>query len=394
MNGLTRYFLVLLRIAIGWHFLFEGLAKIDSVDLVGPTTTNRPWTSRGYLREASGPAAPLFRKLVGDPDAEALELFTVRPLEPGEDPAKVKPGERLSPLLVQSWDRYFERFAEHYQLSSEPHLQRVFLATVAFAPQSGGPTPVPWAALVVSSQEDPVQYRNAQAKLAQARANAERWLLGESGTREIERAYGPLAVFKVKQTSSQRLAEYREKVAEVRRITETKNFAFGRDVEHGNLTALKVDVNRLRTELLADLETPMQETLGSVLTDEQKKLGPVTVPANNNIRNIRQWDLMDWIDGVTRYGLTLVGLLLIIGLFSRSACLGGAAFLLLFYAAMPALPWLPEPPRAEGHYLFINKNIIELLALLALATTRSGCWVGLDGLVQFLLPWRWFKRRV
>ncbi len=63
--------------------------------------------------------------------------------------------------------------------------------------------------------------------------------------------------------------------------------------------------------------------------------------------------------------------------------------LLTFFLAMPPLPGWPESPRAEGHYLFINKNIIEMLALLALATTRSGRWVGLDSLLQFLRPQRW-----
>jgi hypothetical protein len=42
----------------------------------------------------------------------------------------------------------------------------------------------------------------------------------------------------------------------------------------------------------------------------------------------------------------------------------------------------------EGHYYFVNKNLIEMLALLVLATTRSGCWLGLDGLLHRLNPWR------
>jgi uncharacterized membrane protein YphA (DoxX/SURF4 family) len=98
---------------------------------------------------------------------------------------------------------------------------------------------------------------------------------------------------------------------------------------------------------------------------------------------------LGWIDALTRYGLTAVGACLLLGLFTRSACVAGAAFLLLFYLAMPALPWLPESPRAEGHYVFINKNIIEMLSLLTLATTRSGCWAGLDGLLYCLAPWHW-----
>jgi hypothetical protein len=77
------------------------------------------------------------------------------------------------------------------------------------------------------------------------------------------------------------------------------------------------------------------------------------------------------------------------GLLTRSACVAGAGFLLLFFLAMPAFPWLLENPKAEGHYLYLNKNIIEMFALLTLATTRSGRWLGLDGLLQFLNPRRW-----
>jgi hypothetical protein len=54
---------------------------------------------------------------------------------------------------------------------------------------------------------------------------------------------------------------------------------------------------------------------------------------------------------------------------------------------MPPLPGLPENPRAEGHYLFINKNTIEMLALLVLATTRSGSWLGLDALISCILKY-------
>jgi hypothetical protein len=59
--------------------------------------------------------------------------------------------------------------------------------------------------------------------------------------------------------------------------------------------------------------------------------------------------------------------------------------------AMPPFPWLPPNPRAEGHYYFVDKNLIEMLALLALATTRSGRWAGLDALLQFLSPRYWSK---
>src|SRR5207244_12002956 len=119
MNGLTRVFLVLLRLAIGWHFFFEGVEKIRSVDLIGPTESKRPWSSIGYLREANGPAANLLKKQVGDPDQEALDLFAVKPLERGQDPAQVPFRQRISPALDQAWNEYLQRFEARYELTED-----------------------------------------------------------------------------------------------------------------------------------------------------------------------------------------------------------------------------------------------------------------------------------
>jgi hypothetical protein len=58
-----------------------------------------------------------------------------------------------------------------------------------------------------------------------------------------------------------------------------------------------------------------------------------------------------------------------------------AGFLVMTYLAFPAFPWYPIPPNTEGNPLFINKNIIETLALLALACMPTGRWLGLDALV-------------
>ena len=79
---------------------------------------------------------------------------------------------------------------------------------------------------------------------------------------------------------------------------------------------------------------------------------------------------------------------LILGVFTRLWCCSGALFLLLFYLARPAFPWLPENPREDGHFLIVNNNIIEMLALLTLATTASGRWFGLDGLIRYFNPLR------
>jgi hypothetical protein len=55
-------FLVLLRISIGWQFLYEGLWKHQT------QSTGNPWTAKGYLMNAQGPFRSFFRGMVDDPD--------------------------------------------------------------------------------------------------------------------------------------------------------------------------------------------------------------------------------------------------------------------------------------------------------------------------------------
>jgi len=69
---------------------------------------------------------------------------------------------------------------------------------------------------------------------------------------------------------------------------------------------------------------------------------------------------------------------MLIGLCTRCACVAAALFLLMTYLNAPAFPWLPTAPMNEGNYAFVNKNIVEFLALLMIATTKSGYWFGVD----------------
>jgi thiosulfate dehydrogenase [quinone] large subunit len=85
-------------------------------------------------------------------------------------------------------------------------------------------------------------------------------------------------------------------------------------------------------------------------------------------------------------GLSAVGICLMLGLMTRLAALGGVGLLCLYYFCMPPWPGLPESPLTEGHYLIINKNVIEALALLMIAASRCGRWAGLDAFIS-----AWFR---
>jgi thiosulfate dehydrogenase [quinone] large subunit len=89
--------------------------------------------------------------------------------------------------------------------------------------------------------------------------------------------------------------------------------------------------------------------------------------------------LMHAIDLAIPMGLLLVGLSLMLGLFTQSGCAGAMAFLVLFYLSQPPLTGMPMT-GAEGENLIVNKNLIELLALLAVFTFRTGSIAGLDHL--------------
>ena len=86
------------------------------------------------------------------------------------------------------------------------------------------------------------------------------------------------------------------------------------------------------------------------------------------------------VDLLTITGLAGLGILLIIGLFTRFAAFSAAFMVLGFYLAMPPFPGVPEAPGPE-HSFIVNKNLIEVFALLALSSVPSGYWFGLDKLV-------------
>ena len=69
------------------------------------------------------------------------------------------------------------------------------------------------------------------------------------------------------------------------------------------------------------------------------------------------------------YVILGIGLLLLVGLFTRLACVAGAAFLLSVVMMQPF--WVSETAPTFNQY-------VEMFALLTLATTRVGRWAGLD----------------
>ncbi len=93
--------------------------------------------------------------------------------------------------------------------------------------------------------------------------------------------------------------------------------------------------------------------------------------------------LMAWADFLTVWGLMVLGILLMVGLFTRLSALGGIALLMLFYLAAP--PLASEGftvMSSEGAELYVNKTLLEALALLLVLSFPTGQMVGLDILLR------------
>lgn len=91
-----------------------------------------------------------------------------------------------------------------------------------------------------------------------------------------------------------------------------------------------------------------------------------------------------FVDAVNEWGLTLVGLGLLLGLFTRWATIGGMAFLVLYYISAPPFGGYEYAMPTEGSYLLVNKVLIELLALGVLLAFPTGKAWGLDRFLPFI----------
>jgi len=118
------------------------------------------------------------------------------------------------------------------------------------------------------------------------------------------------------------------------------------------------NVRKMEQDLRLDLE--------GVLETDQLSAG--SLPSDS--ATLRTVDL------VMTYGILTIGILLFLGLFTRLASIAGAAFLLSVVLTQPF--WVTETTPTFN-------QLVEMFALLTLATTNVGRWAGLDFFIHHLL---------
>lgn len=393
--------LVTLRLFIGWQFLYEGLWKIDSLD------SPQPWTAAGYLKSAQGPFRDHFRGMTGDPDDKNW----------------------LDQQWVEAgWDAWSQRFTQHYNLDERQQARlnemlngpKDFRAELASLPEGAAipdkfentirfdpglkriivdgkrhlwPSERDDLLNIVQYPESETDQNRAQWELIRdyekaiqdvytraTRLSFKERLMVALGPSDPDRTrlvfsnfkgtLGDKAPEKIDTYYQELLAAYNAKLDRVKK----SNINFQRD----HLAREWEELQELRTELVGpikSLDAELKTEAQKLLTAEQLAMGPAP----------QRWDQQRVVDMMTIVALAALGFMLIAGLGTRAAAILGAGMLMSFYLVWPPWPGVIEAPGTE-HAFIVNKNLIEVVALLAIAAMPTGQWFGLDRL--FTLGWR------
>jgi uncharacterized membrane protein YphA (DoxX/SURF4 family) len=87
------------------------------------------------------------------------------------------------------------------------------------------------------------------------------------------------------------------------------------------------------------------------------------------------------VDFLNIWGLIFIGAGLLAGLFTRVASWSGVVLLLLYYLARPPFVGIIDGNAMEGNYIWVNKNLIEMVVLILLARIPVQWMFGTDSLI-------------
>ncbi len=90
---------------------------------------------------------------------------------------------------------------------------------------------------------------------------------------------------------------------------------------------------------------------------------------------------LNCVNFLNEWGLILVGLGLILGCLTRVACIGGIALLALYYLSHPPFVGSEFMLPREGSYLWVDKNLIEIVAIAVLYVFPTSRIFGLDAYI-------------
>ena len=280
-----------------------------------------------FLTISKGPFAPLFYAMVSDLDGR-VGLASARALYKD---GKEKAGCVTSPVYLEAWTKAKDQFVLRNQLSDE-------------------------------------QAQAVEAKHAQYKESLELFMTENS--QDIAAHFGALDRYIARKKSGTNEAAHEKK-----RIWDEQMKLRGEaDGWLASLDAMGAEMCLAFYNVL-DSEQKRRASIPSVVTAPERL--PVPVPF---VKSRSQF-----LDLAVTYGLTAIGLCMLLGFCNRLACLGGGAFLISVLMTQPPWPTIyPPAPEVVGHALIVDKNFVEMVAIFMLAALPVGRWAGLD---HFLYHW-------
>jgi len=343
---LAFVFLMLLRIVVGYHFYKEGTAKLKS----------GTFTSKYFLADAKGPLAPYFKSMLEDGDG--MEQLCITKLENGDD----KPTYKIdTELTFAIWNDFVDRAFSYYGIGSED--------------------------LIAEISEDRQKLIDGMQKAktdGNEKSAFDLKLKIDEATDAID------SVQKQADQAENILAYHREQLTDFLSVNEVELIShfgtadrlngFQRDGVNRDEAAVYVDslrgqVDTIRSERSKKLAGWTSEVtaiwdsfeaqINGLAVNRQAERSALPIHRHFDDENA----MSKWVDKIIPWFDTIVGVLLIIGLFSRFASLAAGLFLISVILTQP--PWIPG---AQPTYFYF----IELFALLVIFATHAGRMGGLD----------------
>jgi uncharacterized membrane protein YphA (DoxX/SURF4 family) len=384
MTQWTKAALIALRIAVGWHFLYEGIWKIQS------DTGSATYTTARYTLQATTARLHDYFARAGDirfepameqidvwhdsivksfaaykqlDDAQKARLATLR------DKVKLAAVSALrgegdpSEVVNFDWSYVHE---DVLRVAGEPESER--FSSLGYLQSSAGPFRPMFRGLV----PDIEGYERLTADSVKSRID-DRYReivdhfdsagkpLTEDQKKRLSQAREAIktSVVAIVSDVQLRIADYKRMAERVRRDGSQLDAAYSRE----RLDADRKKLDLIAGELLAIANEPLSELAVQVhliATADQLAAGPLA----------RSSDRAAWIDRAIEVSLTAIGVCLLLGIFTPVAALAAAAQLTLFYLASPPWPGLPAA-SSGGHYMYVDRNLIELVAALVIAATAQ-----------------------
>jgi uncharacterized membrane protein YphA (DoxX/SURF4 family) len=302
--------IVLLRIAIGWHFFYEGLHKFDPAE---------GFSAKGFLGIAKGPTAELYYGMLPDLDGlQRLEIASVKDAKGKEQKTFI--------AYENAWNKFYDQFLKKHELNEKQQKDVADIFSRYLESLRNGASDV---------EKDINAFRESKERYEETKQT-----LRNDTAFEQKRRWDDMM-------------KYRGEAGTWIAMLD------------GMSDGLQSDLARIVSPQLAGES-------GKIITEPER--GYLKFFPNPCVqRQMRALDL------AVMYGLSAIGLCMILGICNRLACLGGAVFLVnVILTSYPVPGVYPPLPTAVGNFMFISKDTVELLAMLFLASIPAGRWAGLD----------------